>query len=107
MVDITANAGYTYGTRVYKDFKIEHIEEHHDSYVQSDTLLLADVFENFRNTCVNIYKLDRPCLVFHCTRISMAGRLKKEQSKIRTFKWFYYVISRRKWYKRRNMTRYS
>ena len=27
--------------------------------VQSDTLLLADVFENFRNKCIEIYELDR------------------------------------------------
>ena len=27
-------------------------------YVQSDTLLLADVFENFRNMCLEIYELD-------------------------------------------------
>ena len=27
-------------------------------YVQSDTLLLADVFENFRNNCIEIYELD-------------------------------------------------
>ena len=27
-------------------------------YVQSDTLLLADVFENFRNKCIEIYELD-------------------------------------------------
>ena len=27
-------------------------------YVQSDTLLLADVFENFRNMCLEIYDLD-------------------------------------------------
>ena len=27
-------------------------------YVQSDTLLLADVFENFRNKCIEIYKLE-------------------------------------------------
>ena len=29
-------------------------------YVQSDTSLLADVFENFRNKCINIYELDPP-----------------------------------------------
>ena len=27
-------------------------------YVQSDTLLLTDVFENFRNKCIEIYELD-------------------------------------------------
>ena len=27
-------------------------------YVQSDTLLLADVFQNFRNMCLKIYELD-------------------------------------------------
>ena len=32
--------------------------DYHDLYVQSDTLLLADVFENFRNTCINVYELD-------------------------------------------------
>ena len=32
--------------------------EYHDLYVQSDTLLLADVFENFRDKCIDIYELD-------------------------------------------------
>ena len=32
--------------------------KYHDLYVQSDTLLLADVFENFRNTCLEVYELD-------------------------------------------------
>ena len=32
-------------------------------YVQSDTLLLADVFENFRNKCIEIYELDPDCLL--------------------------------------------
>ena len=44
--------------RVYKDFEIKNLGEYHDLYVQSDTLLLADVFENFRNMCLKIYKLD-------------------------------------------------
>ena len=34
------------------------IGEFHGLYVQSDTLLLADVFENFRKMCLRIYKLD-------------------------------------------------
>ena len=38
--------------------KIKDIGEHHDLYVQSDPLLLADVFENFRLKCIKIYKLD-------------------------------------------------
>ena len=32
--------------------------EYHDLYVQSDTALLADVFENFRDKCLEIYELD-------------------------------------------------
>ena len=32
--------------------------DYHDLYVQSDTLLLADVFENFRDMCIKEYELD-------------------------------------------------
>ena len=34
------------------------ISDYHDLYVQRDTLLLADVFENYRNKCLEIYRLD-------------------------------------------------
>ena len=34
------------------------IGDYHDLYVQCDTLLLADVFEKFRDTCIEIYGLD-------------------------------------------------
>ena len=40
---------------VYKSVKINSLGEYHDLYVQSDTLLLGDVFENFRNMCLEIY----------------------------------------------------
>ena len=43
---------------VYKEFKVNNLGDYHDLYVQSDTLLLADVFENFRNKCIEIYELD-------------------------------------------------
>ena len=54
MEDIT-DADYRHAKIVCKDFEIKHLGEYHDLYVQSDTLLLADVFENFRNICVLKY----------------------------------------------------
>ena len=57
MEDIT-DADYAHAKRVCKDFEIKKIGEYHDLYVQSDTLLLADVFEKLRNMCIKIYKLD-------------------------------------------------
>ena len=57
MEDIITNADYAHVKRVCKNFKIKKSEEYHFLYVQSDTLLLADIFENFRNMCVVIYGL--------------------------------------------------
>ena len=39
-------------------FRIKTSGEYHDLYVQSDTVILADVFENFRDKCMEIYKID-------------------------------------------------
>ena len=49
---------YRHGNNVFKRFKLKNLGEYHDLYIQSDTLLLADVFENFRNTCLKVYELD-------------------------------------------------
>ena len=49
---------YRHGNNVFKRFKLKNSGEYHDLYVQSDTLLLADVFENFRTTCLKVYELD-------------------------------------------------
>ena len=46
MEEIT-NADYIHGKRVCKDFEIKDLGEYHDLYLKSDTLLLADVFQNF------------------------------------------------------------
>ena len=54
MEDIT-DVDYTHTKRVWKDFEIKNLGEYHDLYAQSHTLLLADVFENFRNMFLEIY----------------------------------------------------
>ena len=75
MEDIT-DADYTQAKRSSKDFEIKCLGEYYDLYVQSNTLLLADVFNNFTNIFRGTYGLD-PGHLFFCTRISMTGSLKK------------------------------
>ena len=55
--DIT-DVDHKHAKRVFKDFNDKNLGDYHGLYVQSDTLLLADVFENFRNKCIEIYELD-------------------------------------------------
>ena len=55
--DIT-DKDYGHVQKVWKVFGTKNLGEYHDLYVQSDTLLLADVFENFRDKCIEIYELD-------------------------------------------------
>ena len=57
--DIT-DADYRPANSVFKEFKMNNIDKYHDLYVKSDTVLLADLFESFRNMCIKIYELD-PC----------------------------------------------
>ena len=54
---------YDHAKKVWKTFKIKTMGEYHDLYLGSDVLLLADIFESFRKTCLQYYKLD-PCHYF-------------------------------------------
>ena len=49
---------YAHVQEAFKELKLKSIGDYHDLYVQSDTLLLADVFEDFRNKYIEIYELD-------------------------------------------------
>ena len=49
---------YRNGNNVFNKFKLKNLGEYHNLYLQSDTLLSADVFKNFRNTCLKVYELD-------------------------------------------------
>ena len=55
--------------------------DYHDLYVQTDTFLLADVFENFRNKCLEIYRLD-PSYFLPAPGLAWQACLKKTEVKL-------------------------
>ena len=72
---------YRHGNNVFKRFKLKNLGEYHDLYVQSDTLLLADVFENFRNTYLKVYELD-PAHFLSLPGLAWQACLKKTNVKL-------------------------
>ena len=67
--------------KVFKEFWLKHFGEYHDFYVKSDTLLLADVFENFRDKYIEIYELD-PAHFFSAPGLAWQVCLKKTRVKL-------------------------
>ena len=72
---------YRHGNNIFKRFKLKNLGEYHDLYVQSDTLLLADVFENFRNKCLEVYELD-PAPFLSLPGLAWQACLKKTNVKL-------------------------
>ena len=72
---------YRYGNNVFKRFKLKNLEEYHDLYVQSDTSLLADVFQNFRKTCLKMHELD-PAHFLSLPGLAWQACLKKTNIKL-------------------------
>ncbi|KAL9980669.1 hypothetical protein ACROYT_G009282 [Oculina patagonica] len=67
---------YKHANNVWKTFKCENLGDYHDLYVQTDVALLADVFENFRNICLEQYGLD-PANYYTSPGLSWDALLKK------------------------------
>ena len=72
---------YPHAQKVWEAFGIKNRGEYHDLYAQSDTLLLADVFENFRNMCLEIYELD-PVYFVSAPGLAWQPCLKKTKVKL-------------------------
>ena len=69
--------------RVCKDFETKTLGEYHDLCVQSNILLLANIFEKFRNMCLKQCELD-PAKISFRSWTSMAKSFKKHKGKIRS-----------------------
>ena len=79
-MDIT-DADYMHGKRICKDFEIKHLGEYHDLYLKSETLLLVDVFKNFRKMCLKIYELD-PVKFLSASGLAWQAALKEADVKL-------------------------
>ena len=71
---------YEHAQKVWDVFETRNRGEYHDLYLQSDTLLLADVFENFRNMCLDVYGLD-PVYFVSAPGLARQACLKKTKVK--------------------------
>ena len=71
------DADSMHSKRVCKDFEIKHLGIYHDLYVQSKTLLLADVFKNFRKMCLKNIQT-QSCKISFSSWISMVSSCKKD-----------------------------
>ena len=72
---------YDHANKVWNTFMIKTMGEYHDLYLVSDVLLLTDVFENFRKTCMQYYKLD-PCHYFTSPSLTWDAMLKMTNIKL-------------------------
>ena len=72
---------YHHARDVWKKFNIKSLGEYHDLYLKTDVLLLADVFENFRNVCMSYYELD-PAHYFTSPGLSWDALLKMTGQKL-------------------------
>ena len=72
---------YRHGNNVFKIFGLKNLGEYHDLYVQGDTLLLADVFKNFRNKYLEVYELD-PAPFLSLPGLAWQACLKKTNIKL-------------------------
>ena len=77
MEDIT-DIDYRHVKRVSKNLSNKNLGDNHDFYIQSDTIFLAGVFENFRSMCIKVYELD-PAHFLSASGLAWQACLKKQK----------------------------
>ena len=71
-----SDVDYEHAQKVWQEFGIRTMKEYHDLYLKCDVILLADVFETFRDVCLKNYRLD-PCWYYTAPGLSWDAMLKK------------------------------
>ena len=81
-LETVTDKDYAHVQKVWDPFEIKNCGKYHDLYVLCDTLLLADVFENFRDKCIEIYGLD-PLHFGSAPGLAWQACLKKTEVKLK------------------------
>ena len=81
-IEHITDVDYRHANSVFKEFKMNNVGDYRDLYVKRDTVLLADVFENFKIMCMKIYEAD-PFHFFNSAGVSMASLFKENTNRIR------------------------
>ena len=76
---------FQHAINVWNTFNCQALQDYHDLYLKSDVLLLADVFENFRKTCLKHYKLD-PCHYYTAPGLAWDACLKETKQDLESLK---------------------
>ncbi|XP_052806652.1 uncharacterized protein LOC128235904 [Mya arenaria] len=70
-----SNEDYEHAQTVFRTFEMSSMADYHDLYLKTDVLLLSDIFESFRNLCLQQYELD-PCHFYTSPGLSWSACMK-------------------------------
>ena len=71
-----SESDYKHAQRVWEEFGVRNIGDYHDLYLKTDVVLLVNVFEAFRDTCLKHYSLD-PAHFYMAPGLAWKACLKK------------------------------
>ena len=86
------NEDCQHARNVWDKFKLKNVGDYHDLYLETDVILLANVFESFRRVCIENYGLD-PAQLLHSSRIGLESLSKEDWGKLRAIKGSRYVTN--------------